>query len=150
MANTGRVIVLTLQEEEVPGYIPTGNTKVNEVSDEDYIPPYIDTEACPVTYTTDCPDLIATGLDDSVVFEFALQNDVVLNPAIAYVKVKAMLVGVEQGNVTFTLPITAVNYFNDVITGLADSATYDIDVDYLDSSLSVVQNCPALASVTTT
>lgn len=150
MANTGRVLVITLKEQEIPGNIDTGNTKANVISDDDYISPYTDLTECPVSYTTDCPDIIATGLDDSIIFEFSLGNDVINNPAIKYVKVKLMISGVEQANSTFTLPITSENYFSDTITGLANATAYDIEIDYLAPNSSVVQNCPSLATVTTT
>lgn len=58
--NTGYVIVLTIVEIGPDG--PTGNTKINDPSDEDYIAPYIDLGACSISYDISCPDVAATNL----------------------------------------------------------------------------------------
>lgn len=151
MANTGRVLVLTLQEVSDPGGIPTGNTKDNIETDPDYIAPFEDTALCPITYTTDCPSYFAaTGLNDSIIFEFALGNDIVDNPALGFIKFKAMIGAVEQGNVTFPLPNNPKNYFTDILTGLANATAYDLEIDYLAPSTALVANCDLLITVTTT
>lgn len=151
MANTGRVLVLTLKEVSDPGDIPTGNTKTNVPEDPDYIPPYEDLSLCPLTYTTDCPSYYAaTGLNDSIIFEFTLDNAIVDNPAIGFIKFKAMIASVEQGNVTFPLPNSPKNYFADTLTGLADATAYDLEIDYLSPSATLVQNCDLSLTVTTT
>ena len=157
MANTGIETVLTLKEVEAPCPPPfTGcvcapgcPTKPNVPNDPDYIAPYQNLTNCPISYTTTCPDVVATGAALSVVFEFALLNSVIENPALDKVKIKAMLAAVEQGSVTFTFPGPSANWFSGTITGLAAATTYDIEIDYLDAADVVVANCPSLASVTT-
>lgn len=150
MANTGRVLVLTLKEVEDPGGTPTGNTKVNTVSDPDYIAPYDDTVLCPITYNTNCPVYYAaTGLNDSIIFELSLDNAQVDNPALGFIKVKAMIGAVEQGNITFPLPNSTPNYFTSTISGLADSTAYDIEVDYLAPNTTLVTNCDLSLTITT-
>lgn len=157
MANTGTKIVITLKEVEAPCPYPyTGctcapgcPTEPNSPSDPDYIAPYQDLVACPIIYTTTCPVVVCTGLTTSILFEFSLLSSVINNPALDKVKIKAMLIGVEQAQVTFTFPGPSANYFNGTLTGLVTSTTYDIEIDYLNVSNAVVANCPALGSVTT-
>jgi len=151
MANTGRVIVLTLQEVTDPGGVPTGDTKNNVIEDPDYIAPYEDLTLCPIIYTTDCPTYFAaTGLNDSIIFEFSLDNAVVDNPALGYIKLKFMIAAVEQANVTFPLPNSPKNYFSDTKTGLLSATSYDLEIDYLSPSTSVVATCNLATTITTT
>lgn len=158
MANTGILIPITIQQVESPCNPPwTGctcapgcPTKANNPSDPDYIAPFEDLTQCPIVYTTTCPDVVCTGLTTSILYEFALLTSVLNNPALDKVKIKAMLVGVEQGSVITVLSTNVtLNYFSGSITGLVSSTTYDIEIDYLDGSNAVVANCPGLASITT-
>jgi hypothetical protein len=146
--STGRVLILTLKEQQLPGYIDTGDTKPNVITDDDYLPPYDDLTECPIAFSTTCPEVIGTGLSTSIVFELTTENRARLNPALGFIKVKAMLVGVEQGSVTFPLPDTD-NYFSGTITGLASSTSYNIEVDYLSPTSVLVANCPGLLTVST-
>lgn len=149
--NTGINNVVNLDEINEETEVATGNTKPNVPSDDDYIPPFEDLSNCPVTYSTVCPtDFIATGLNDSIIFEFSLPSAVITNPAIAFIKVKAMLSGLEQGSKIFTLPNSTDNYFSDTIISLANATTYNLDVEYLSSGSIVVASCPNLTIVTTT
>lgn len=76
--NTGYVIVLTIEEIGPDG--PTGNTKINDPSDEHYIAPYIDLTACPIVYDIVCPD--ATFTNSTGEYEYSLKPSTGLNPAI--------------------------------------------------------------------
>jgi hypothetical protein len=149
MANTGRVIVLTLKEEHSSNGEDTGNTKVNTVSDSNYISPYLDITKCPITYTFTCPTIMATGLASSIIFEFSLPNSTIFNPDISVVKVKAMLSGSMVSYVDFPLPNPDDNYFGGTITGLTGSVTYTLEIDYLNGSSVVTGNCPSLGNITT-
>jgi hypothetical protein len=150
MANTGKVLVLTLKEVHSTNGATTGNTKTNAVEDADYIAPYLDVTKCPITYTTTCPVVKATGLDDSLVFEFGLPNSTIFNPAIATVRVKIMLSGSPVDQVDFALPNSTDNYFTGTVTGLLTGTAYTIEIDYLNEASDVVGNCPSLANITTT
>lgn len=158
MANTGNLIILTLQQVASPCPAPwTGcdcapgcPTKPNVPTDPNYEPTVQNLDLCPITYTTTCPSVVATGENDSIEFEFALLTSVVNNPALAKVKIKAMITTVEHGSVTFVLPGTSGNYFSGIITGLADATAYTIEIDYLDDADAVVANCPSITTVTTT
>lgn len=149
MANTGRVITITLKEMELPANTPTGNTKMNVPEDPDYIGPVLDTLTCPLSFTTTCPVIIATGEMNSILFEFSLPNAVVNNPSIATVRVKALQGVTLTGLVDFILPKANPNYFSGEITGLTFAVTYTITIEYLNSSAVVIQSCPALATITT-
>lgn len=149
MPNTGNLITVTLKEVQMPGNIPTGNTKPNGIHDPDYIAPVTNTTSCPISFTTDCPIVIATGETNSILFEFSLPNAVVTNPDIFTVKVTALQAAVPKATVTFTLPNPNPNYFAGELTGLTLGVTYTIDIDYLDDTLAIFDSCPTVATVTT-
>lgn len=152
MPNTGVKLVITLREVEAPcpgDCDPTGNEKNNVIGDPDYIEPAMNLTSCPVTYTTDCPDVVATAGSTSVIFEFALPNSVVLNPALSAVKIKLSIASVEEASIVFDFPNSPPNYFTGILGGLTTITNYDFAIDYLDSGLSVVDTCP-LGTIATT
>lgn len=63
MENTGYFIVTVLEEIDIVTGLPTGRIKDNLPDDPDYIPPYIDYDACPIptTTTTTIPIEIVSG-----------------------------------------------------------------------------------------
>jgi hypothetical protein len=148
MANTGKKIVLTLQKVTEPGDIPLipSVTKVNTLGDPDYIPPAQDLTSCPVTNSTACPTIAATGQSGQAEYEFALPNAVLNNPAIAKVKVALMNGSTEVISNVVVLPHG--NYFTGTLSAAAGS--YTINILYLDSSNAVVATCLSVASVTIT
>lgn len=156
MANTGIEIVLTLKEGQMPcpPCTPlTGNTKANMEGDPDYIAPYLNLTNCPITPTLDCPvAVMATGFTDGTAqFEFSVTPSALAVANLAKIKIKFMLATVETASFVFTLPHSPTNYFEDSVSGLAASTTYDIEIDYLDSSdvLLPSGNCVTGVSVTT-
>lgn len=149
MANTGKVIVLTLKEVHSSNGEATGSTKTNSVSDADYISPYLDVSKCAITYTFTCPTVMATGGTLSITFEFSLPNSTLFNPDVSTVRIKAMLSGSPVSNVDFALPNANKNYFSGTITGLAAATTYTLEIDYLNGSSVVTGNCPSLGDITT-
>ncbi len=150
MANTGVVNYSTLDHVKLPcpGDCTVDDTKPNLVGDPNYIAPGVDTTKCPISYTTNCPALVATPTSSSIIFEFSLQNDVVLNPTLAKAKIKAMLGGVEQSSIIFDFPNSTPNYFIGILGSLSTSSIYDVELDYLNASDLVIDNC-ALGSYTT-
>lgn len=151
MANTGKKIVLTLKEVETPypPGTPTGNTKPNIVGDPDYIEPYISPD-CSVTGNTDCPELIATGGNDIIEFEFSIPTSVSSNPIISSIKIRVMDSGgvSEIYGVTFAFPmVPATNYKSGSFTSVTP-ATYQIAAQYLNSSDVPIANCPNITTVT--
>ncbi len=154
MANTGKKIVLTLNEVATPypPGTPTGNTKPNMIGDPDYIAPYNDLTACPVTSGTTCPELIATGGNDLIQYEFSMPPSVTSNPALAKVRIKVMDSGgvTELYGITYTFPMSPqTNYKSATFTSVA-AANYRIDAAYLDGADVVVTSCPNLTTVTVT
>lgn len=157
MANTGTKIVLTLKEgtEPCPPCTPfTGNTKPNVVEDPDYIAPYFDSVDCNVLAGLDCPvPVAATGFTDGTVqYEFFVTSSTLAVPSLAKIKIKFMLIGVEEASFTYTLPNATPNYFEGSVSGLTASTTYDIEIDYLDSGDVVIVpdgNCVTGITVTT-
>ena len=149
MANTGKVIVHALKEVHSINGEQTGEIKVNQVGDPDYIDPYMDLVKCPVTTTLACPTVMATGATLSIVFEFGLPNSVLLNPSVATVRIKAMDGVVVVSSTDFTLPNSNLNYFSGTLTGLAASTEYTLEIDYLNGASTVIGNCPSLVAVNT-
>lgn len=146
MANTGTKIVLTLQEVEVPGDIPTGNTKPNTVGDPDYIAPYEDLVDCPIPVDFACPTMAVTGLAGVVQYEIFVANSVLANPNAAKTRIRVMDSGgtVEQAFVIVNLPYTPeANYSSGAITGVP-AGTHQISVQYLNSSNVVQSTCNSI------
>jgi hypothetical protein len=151
MANTGIKLVLTDKEVESPCPYPyTGctcapgcPTKPNVVGDPNYIAPYQDLIACPITYSEDCPVPIYTTGSTTFEIEFSLNNDVVTNPSIAHIVLS--ITGGGTFSFTFTLPNTpSPNWFSHVFTGLTGATSYTLTITYTDSSNSVIATCPAI------
>lgn len=139
MSNTGTKIVLTLKQ------IATGATKPDTVGDPNYIAPYTDLTACPITFGTSCPLIAATGVTGSVQFEFSLPNSVVNNPAIDTVKfVASSSVAATVKSQSFSLPVAEINYFGGVVTGLP-VGFYNVLIQYL-LGASLVTTCTYTAS----
>lgn len=143
--NTGMKIVLTLKEIDENTEVPTGEIKDNVIEDPDYIAPYEDLTACPVTYALTCPtDLVTTFTDplNTLEWEFSLPNAVIDNPAIVTIEVQAYNIGtasVEGSPINYTTPFSS-NYFGGTFTGLT-GGSYGIRIRYLDGSAAVLTNC---------
>ncbi len=154
MSNTGVKIVLTLEEVQLPcpPCTPTGNTKPNSQGDPDYIAPYVDVVACPVVPTLDCPvAVIATGFTDGTSqFEFSVSPATLAVANLAKIKVKYMLASSEIASQVFLLPHSPSNYFEGSVAGLTGSTTYDIEIDYLNSSDAVLPGGTCVTGVTVT
>lgn len=147
MANTGTKIVLTLKEINQGTGDPTGNTKPNDSSDPDYIPPSTDLTTCPISYTTDCPTLGYTVIiPDIIQYEFNLPNPVINNPAISKVKIILFESAIVVDTHIFVLPITTMNYFSGEFTSLP-AGFYTINLEYLDSTDTTIATCPDLVSI---
>lgn len=141
--NTGIEITLTLQEVDAnDGNNPTGNTKVNDASDPDYIPPATDLTDCPITGTLTCPtDLVTTFSGATLQYEFALLASVVNNPNIAKMEIYVYNVdtaSTEGSPVTVVNP--SVNYYAGSFGALGGS-NYTIQVRYLDNTDTILTTC---------
>ncbi len=152
MANTGRVLT-TVLEDVIPPCpsvcTPLGHTKPNIPTDPDYIEPEYNTSLCPVTSNTECPKFVATAESASIVtYEMNVPNSVINNPAIDFVKV-SMTGGPSPSNQTFSLPFSPQpNYKLD--TAILIAGTYNITIEYLSPSSTLVASCPNIATVTVT
>lgn len=153
MANTGTKIVLTLQEVEMPGNIPTGNTKPNVVGDPDYIAPYEDLVDCPITVDFACPNMAVTGGVGTVQYEIFVSESVTTNPNANKVRIRVMdATGTtEQAFVIVNLPFTPEpNYSEGTVTGVP-AGTHQISVQYTNSANVVQSTCNAvLTGIVTT
>lgn len=153
MANTGTKIVLTLQEVEVPGNIPTGNTKPNTIGDPDYIAPYEDLVDCPVTVDFTCPTMAVTGGTGTVQYEIFVPISVTSNPNANKVRIRVMdATGTtEQAFLVVNLPFTPEpNYNAGTITGVP-AGTHQISVQYTNTANVVQSTCSAvLTGIVTT
>jgi hypothetical protein len=147
MANTGIERVDTL--EKVFNGTPTGEIKANDPGYPDYIAPFMNLTNCPITYTTDCPKVIGTPGSGILIFEFSLPNSVVTNPVIASVKVRARISTTDIDDIIFTLPNLNPNYFTGSFTGLT-AGTYNLNLDYLDNTATIIHTCSAADLNTTT
>lgn len=149
MANTGIKIVLTLDEYQEP--YPPGTyieSKPNDPTDPDYIAPYQDLVACPITTDTTCPYFLATGMAGSIQYELSLTSGVVANTNIS----KILIIvwdstnTTQQATQTITLPLTPVNtYTYGTITSIP-TGTHNIDIQYLNSSDVVQATCTGIAT----
>lgn len=150
MANTGRKITVTLKEVYQDDLSPTGNTKPNDIDDPDYIAPSEDLTACPVTYSTACPNLAyATNLESgSVIFEYAVPSSALLNPTIT--SIKTVLAGtIDEGATTVVKSTLAGNYVTGILIPTT-TGSHTIRVEYLNSSNSVIATCPAIKTLNIT
>lgn len=149
--NTGEVKVLTLKEVNLNTNVPTGNVKPNEVGDPDYIADYQDNTACPITYTTDCPeDVTMTVTTSQATIEFGLDVDVTKNPALSAVRARLMFGATQILQVVWNLPNTpnpGAFFITQAVTGISTGNTIICNVDYLDSGGAVVHACAAVATV---
>jgi hypothetical protein len=144
--NTGEKIVLTLKQEISGSGIPTGLTKPDIIGDPDYIAPYVDLIACPITFNTACPLASGTSGSNSIEFEFSLPNSVVNNPAINLIKVMALSSsGFAPTSVSFTLPNTPTNYFHSTLFSLGHAA-YTLNIQYFSGS-NFVRSCSISGTV---
>lgn len=146
MGNTGRKIILQLKELAQPSNTPTGNVKPNVAGEADYVAPYQDLTACPVTFDTVCPSPVLTNTGTPVSYEFALPDSSIKNPSVASITVSL----VNSSNVVvdsdvFSTPFT--NYFTGSLTP-SGSGNYTIRVEYKDNIGTVLQNCNSVKSVT--
>jgi hypothetical protein len=149
MAYTGYQITidLTRMNDGVQEFKP------NVPGDADYVPKQLNLSACPITYALDCITADATGnpggAAGAIEFDFSLGNSIIMYPGLQTVRVKVM--NTSNVQVTFkdiTLPHTPPNYFHDSFTGLA-AGTYQLALDYLDASNSVLKSCPSITSLIT-
>ncbi len=142
--NTGREIINTLEEVDANnGDAPTGNTKPNMIGDPDYEPPIDPSADCPVTVSLDCStNKVKTFAAGVLQFEFAIKDNVRLNPAIATIRVSAFNTDTSAVNgtpLTFTSPF-ASNYFSGSFSSLPGT-NYVVQVEYLDISNAVLATC---------
>lgn len=153
MANNGIKTYITLNQVEGPCPVPctpTGNVKNNAPSDPDYIAPYQDLVACPVTYTLDCPVVIWSGTTNSILTEFSLEPNVVNNPSVKSIRTSLKQGSTTISSYTFTLPNTpSPNYFNHTFPTLTGTSSFDYIVEYLNASNTVVKTCPSVTMTTT-
>jgi hypothetical protein len=149
MSNTGTKIVMRLKKVSSPGGVPTGDTAPNSqflddgvTPNPDYIPPYSDLTACPITYDTACPSTILIDTQSDIKFEFALPDSTVKNSAIAYIHVTLTTgSGSDVDFVRFDPAFT--NYFNGLFTRPV-AGSYAFRVDYYNSSDVIIGECDAL------
>lgn len=139
MANTGEKIVLTLKEMETVSNTPTGDTKSNDPLNSDYIAPYNDFTACPLSYTLTCVPVVVTGGAGTVEYEFSIPNSTKNNPALESFRIKVMSGATVKGTKTFNKPFS--NFNSGTITGVAPGASLTIDIEYLDNLNAVIQSC---------
>lgn len=154
MANTGKEIVLTLDEMILPypPPNPTGNTKPNVIGDPDYIAPYINLTNCPIATDDTCPLFLATGGNDIIEYEFSIFNSVLANPAIAAIKIQVLdgTGPTVQLETTYTFPMSPSETFKSATFTTVPPGSHQIDAQYLDGDDNVVAVCTNLATVTTT
>lgn len=139
MSNTGKKIVLTLKKIQNPGTIDTGLRKDNLPADTDYIAPYNDLSACPLTYANTCPVVKYTSDADAgtLEYEFSLANAVVNNPAVVKIVVQETTSLNEQ---EYVLPNTpSPNYFRGSFTGLV--GVQGLEITYYNTLDVLVQTC---------
>lgn len=141
MSNTGTKIVLTLKQIVSGSGTPTGLTEPNLPSEPEFISPYVDISACPISFSMTCPVVAATG-GSILEFEFSLANSVVNNPDITTVKVLAISQSITQGTITFPLPNSTPNYFSGSFNSLT-LGSYSLSVQYF--SASIVQKSCSIA-----
>jgi hypothetical protein len=123
----------------------TGIFTANTLGNPYYIPPYISTTSCPVTYTFDCPSIVqskpATSGSYPIYYEFGLANKVANNPAIT--KITASVINSSASytaSTNFTPPF--VNYYTgQTPTSVNNSFTYQIRVEYFTGSSVSVSAC---------
>lgn len=83
--NTGYITVLSLKQINVNTGNPTGEVKANEPTDADYIAPYLDESACPITYDLVCPTATYTQTGISMEYEYSLKPSTYANPALDHI-----------------------------------------------------------------
>lgn len=145
MSNTGKKIVLTLKQVNAITFAPTGLTETNDPADgSDYIPPYTDYVACPLSYSLACPIPIFSPLTNIIGVEFSLYNSVIDNPQVSHIKVNAISQSITH-SITFTPAEPTPNYYSSSIGGLVPG-TYTTNIQFLSGS-SVLSTCTYTASV---
>ena len=143
MANDGIKIILTLKQIDLGTGLPTGLTKNNVITDPNYIAPYTDLTACPISYSLACPIVVATAWTGSILYEFSTYNSVVTNPNVLTVRVTSISQSNIINTVNYTLPNATGNYFSGSIS--ASLGTYTLNVSYVSGS-TVLTTCTGSAS----
>jgi len=149
----GTLDVLTLKEINSSTGAATGNTKTNLSADPDYIAPYFDSDLCPVDYTLNPPsNVILTAKGARYALEFGLNDDVVMNPALAYVKatIKNLSTSSTVTTKTWTIPnIPNRNAFidNQAVT-ITVGSNISVDLEYLNSSSAPIATFTNIKSFT--
>lgn len=137
MSNDGKKIVLTLKQVNSITFAPTGEIEPNTPGNIDYIPPYTDYDACPLSYSLACPLPVFTGNVGYIGFEFSLFNSVVGNPSVTQVRIGAIS-GSSANSVTYNLPNSTPNYFSGSL--FISHGTYAPFIQFINSG-SVLSTC---------
>lgn len=74
MSNTGNIGFTTLQEIYSDTGLPTGNTKLNVLTDPDYIPPTLDLVNCPMDRVDPVINTIQIQIENASTQSFLLTN----------------------------------------------------------------------------
>lgn len=146
MANTGRHIARRLRLRNITTDTLTGDTKLNLPGDPDYAAPTQDTDTCPVPTGLVCPEVIA-GISgfDSILYNFSLPNQVIVNSGIVTLRVILKTDGgatVDSHDYTVFTP----NYFAAEFTGLTEDI-YLITLEYRDAEDVLIHSCPDIFEV---
>lgn len=133
MSNTGKKIVLTLKQVNSVTFAPTGLTESNTFGTPEYIPPYTDFIACPLTNSLSCPIIISSGFTGSIGFEFSLLSSTIDNIQLKSVNVIAISQSITRGSSSFVLPNATPNYFSGSIGSLVHG-TYTLNIQFVSGS----------------
>lgn len=89
--STGNVIVTQLEQYNFTTNTPLpGTIKDNVDGTEGYISGYTSTTVCPITTTTNCPDLTHTAYNSNLYYEIQIPSSVSHNPSISGISVSAL------------------------------------------------------------